>query len=151
MTAPCRLSLKRVYEAARTVDSVFLHTPQFVFEPLREALGVRTTLKIETLNPARSFKGRGADFLVSALKDMQPTPQLGYASAGNFGQARRSPTRPANTPCPHGLRRRKRQRAQGRADAPSWSDGTPRERISTTPNSLLGFPSVGEKPKFDGR
>ena len=87
MTAPCRLSLKRVYEAARTVDSVFLHTPQFVFEPLREALGVRTTLKIETLNPARSFKGRGADFLVSALKDMQPTPQLGYASAGNFGQA----------------------------------------------------------------
>lgn len=87
MTAPRRLSLKRVHEAARIIDPVFLHTPQFVAEPLSDALGVRTTLKIELLNPVRSFKGRGADFLVSSLKDVQPTPQLVCASAGNFGQA----------------------------------------------------------------
>lgn len=86
-TAPRRLSVERVYEAARTIDPVFLDTPQFVSEPLSEALGVRTTLKIETLNPVRSFKGRGADFLVSSFKDVQPTPQLVCASAGNFGQA----------------------------------------------------------------
>lgn len=86
-TAPRRLSLGRVREAARTVDPVFLNTPQFVSEPLSDALGVRTTLKLELLNPVRSFKGRGADFLVSSLKDLQPTPQLVCASAGNFGQA----------------------------------------------------------------
>lgn len=86
-TAPRRLSLERVREAARTVDPVFLNTPQFVSEPLSEALGVRVTLKLELLNPVRSFKGRGADFLVSSLKDAQPTPQLVCASAGNFGQA----------------------------------------------------------------
>jgi len=41
-------------------------------------------LKIETLNPVRSFKGRGADFCVSELPaDARPI----CASAGNFGQA----------------------------------------------------------------
>lgn len=87
MTAPRRLSLTRVHDAARTIDPVFLNTPQFVSEPLGDALGVRLTLKVETLNPVRSFKGRGADFLVSSLKDVQPMPQLVCASAGNFGQA----------------------------------------------------------------
>lgn len=82
-----RLSLERVHEAARTIDPIFLNTPQFLSEPLGDALGVRLTLKIETLNPVRSFKGRGADFLVSSLKDIEPTPQLVCASAGNFGQA----------------------------------------------------------------
>ena len=87
MTSPRRLSLTRVHDAARTIDPVFLNTPQFVSEPLGDALDVRLTLKVETLNPVRSFKGRGADFLVATLKDEQPTPQLVCASAGNFGQA----------------------------------------------------------------
>lgn len=87
MTSPHRLSLERVYEARKLIDPVFLNTPQFVSEPLGDLLGVRLTLKVETLNPVRSFKGRGADFLVSSLRDVQPTPQLVCASAGNFGQA----------------------------------------------------------------
>lgn len=87
MSPPRRLSLGRVHEAHRTIDSVFLNTPQYVSEPLGEALGVRVTLKIETQNPVRSFKGRGADLLVSRLKDQQPAPHLVCASAGNFGQA----------------------------------------------------------------
>lgn len=82
-----RLSLARVHDAARTIDPVFLNTPQFVCEPLWDALGVRLTLKLETLNPLRSFKGRGAGFLVATLRDEHPTPQLVCASAGNFGQA----------------------------------------------------------------
>lgn len=82
-----RLSLARVHEAARTIDPTFLNTPQFVSEPLGEALSVRLSLKIETLNPVRSFKGRGADFLVSSLRNEKPTLQLVCASAGNFGQA----------------------------------------------------------------
>ena len=87
MSPPCRLSLERVHEALRTIDPVFLNTPQFVSEPLGEALGVRVTVKIETQNPVRSFKGRGADFLVSGFRDTRPVPHLVCASAGNFGQA----------------------------------------------------------------
>jgi threonine dehydratase len=41
-------------------------------------------LKVETLSPIRSFKGRGTDFLVSGLPAGSPT--LLCASAGNFGQ-----------------------------------------------------------------
>lgn len=76
--------MERIEQAAQIVDPVFLNSPQFVCEPLSEALGKRLALKIETLNPIRSFKGRGADFLVSQVKDDVP---LVCASAGNFGQA----------------------------------------------------------------
>jgi threonine dehydratase len=82
--SPHRLSLERIEQAARTIDPLFLHSPQFVCEPLSDALGVRLVLKIETLNPLRSFKGRGADFCVSQLPD---DARLVCASAGNFGQA----------------------------------------------------------------
>jgi len=82
--SPHRLSLERIEQAARIIDPVFLHSPQFVCEPLGDELGVRLVLKIETLNPLRSFKGRGADYCVSQL----PTDaRLVCASAGNFGQA----------------------------------------------------------------
>ncbi len=87
MIPPRRLLLEGVHQAYKLIDPVFLHTPQFVTEPLGEALGVRLTLKLETLNPVRSFKGRGADFLMSNVKEVGPRPQLVCASAGNFGQA----------------------------------------------------------------
>ena len=83
-----RLSLDRIAGAARTIDPVFLHSPQFVCEPLAERAGVRLTLKVETVNPIRSFKGRGADHAVGKLVDGAPgdrTPIV-CASAGNFGQ-----------------------------------------------------------------
>lgn len=84
MQTPHRLSLERIELAARTIDPVFLNTPQFVCEPLSDELGLRIALKVETLNPIRSFKGRGADFTVSRLPDdARPI----CASAGNFGQA----------------------------------------------------------------
>jgi threonine dehydratase len=79
-----RLSLERIEQAAQTIDPVFLRSPQFVCEPLSDQLGVRLALKIETLNPIRSFKGRGADLLVSQAQGDLP---LVCASAGNFGQA----------------------------------------------------------------
>jgi hypothetical protein len=62
-----RLSLARIEQAADIIDPVFLNSPQFVCEPLSEALGTHLALKIETLNPIRSFKGRGADLLVSQV------------------------------------------------------------------------------------
>lgn len=81
---PSRLSLDRIARAAREIDGVFLHSPQFRAESLGEALGVDLLLKVESVNPIRSFKGRGADFFVRELTDTaQP---LVCASAGNFGQ-----------------------------------------------------------------
>ncbi len=79
-----RLSLERIEQATDIIDPVFLNSPQFVCEPLSEALDTHLALKIETLNPIRSFKGRGADLLVSQVKDEN---RLVCASAGNFGQA----------------------------------------------------------------
>jgi threonine dehydratase len=53
-------------------------------------------LKVETVNPIRSFKGRGADFLVSSLP--AESPALVCASAGNFGQGMAYAARKRNLP-----------------------------------------------------
>ena len=79
-----RFSLARIERASRDIDPVFLRSPQFVAESLGEALGVELVVKVETTNPIRSFKGRGADFFVRELDDV--TVPLVCASAGNFGQ-----------------------------------------------------------------
>lgn len=77
-----RFSLEDVEQAWEKIDPVFLESPQFECEPLSEILGAKILLKVETLNPIRSFKGRGADLLVQ-----QYHSPLVCASAGNFGQA----------------------------------------------------------------
>lgn len=79
-----RLSLDRIRAAERQIDPVFLGSPQFVCEPLSDDLSVELSLKIELLNPIRSFKGRGAEWLASQAVGEQ---RLVCASAGNFGQA----------------------------------------------------------------
>lgn len=88
------LNLENVARAATLIDPVFLNTPQFVDDTLCAELGRRVLVKVETLNPIRSFKGRGADFLVGALKagshdarSLDPKQRIVCASAGNFGQA----------------------------------------------------------------
>lgn len=80
-----RLSLERIELASRSIDPAFLNTPQFLSEPLSEQCNTRLILKVETVNPIRSFKGRGADFFVSGLEPNSST--LVCASTGNFGQA----------------------------------------------------------------
>ncbi|HEX2154544.1 MAG TPA: pyridoxal-phosphate dependent enzyme [Acidimicrobiia bacterium] len=80
-----RFSFGAIAEASRIVDPVFRQTPQFVCDPLSDVLGCRLTLKVETVNPIRSFKGRGADYYLAKL-GAQDGP-LVCASAGNFGQA----------------------------------------------------------------
>jgi threonine dehydratase len=79
-----RLNLSHIERAAALIDPVFLNTPQLVAEPLSAALGVRLVVKVETINPVRSFKGRGAEYLVAKLSRRDP---IMTASAGNFGQA----------------------------------------------------------------
>lgn len=83
-SAERRITLGRIETAARSIAPVFLNTPQWICEPLSDELGPRILLKAETLNPIRSFKGRGADWLV---QHVPPGAGLMCASAGNFGQA----------------------------------------------------------------
>jgi threonine dehydratase len=78
-----RLSLNRIAVAAAVIDPVFLNSPQFLAESLEPHLGCRVVVKVETVNPIRSFKGRGAEFLTSTLEGR---PHLVCATAGNFGQ-----------------------------------------------------------------
>lgn len=78
-----RFSYHDIVNAQACIDPVFLNTPQFECETLGAFLGCRVVLKVETINPIRSFKGRGAELLTHHAKEKQ----LMCASAGNFGQA----------------------------------------------------------------
>jgi threonine dehydratase len=75
---------ERIERAPRLIDPVFLGTPQYRSAGLSAIAGACVVLKVETLNPIRSFKGRGTSLLVATLKD-RGIP-LVCASAGNFGQ-----------------------------------------------------------------
>lgn len=79
-----RLSLERIAAARAAIDPVFLDTPQYRSEALEAMLGCRLIVKIETLNPIRSFKGRGA---MLATANIAASETIVCASAGNFGQA----------------------------------------------------------------
>lgn len=74
-----------IEEAAAVIDPVFLDTPLLRNETLDRELGCRLALKVETLTPIRSFKGRGASWLLHRLGG-DARPGLVCASAGNFGQ-----------------------------------------------------------------
>ncbi len=79
-----RLSLESIERAMQTIPPEFLNSPQYESEALSKELGSRVTVKIETLNPIRSFKGRGASYFVAGLES---STKLVCGSAGNFGQA----------------------------------------------------------------
>ena len=90
-----RLSLERIAHAATVIDPVFLDTPQFRAEALEKSLGCRLVVKVETINPIRSFKGRGTDFLMASIDGR---PHLACATAGNFGQGMAYAARKRNVP-----------------------------------------------------
>ena len=93
-----RLSLESILEASRTIDLLFLQSPQFEIETLSRELGCRLTLKVETTNPIRSFKGRGADYFLSKITERKESRDLVCASTGNFGQAMAYACRKRNRP-----------------------------------------------------
>jgi threonine dehydratase len=82
MTKP--ISLSQIDKARSQIDPVFLDTPILRHDALDAALGCACVLKIETLNPIRSFKGRGTEALMASL-DPAPTHVVA-TSTGNFGQ-----------------------------------------------------------------
>jgi threonine dehydratase len=89
------LSLANIEKAAGIISPVFRDSPQFAPESLGARLGCRLVIKVETLNPIRSFKARGAQFLVSQL---QGRPHLVCSTAGNFGQGMAIAARDAGLP-----------------------------------------------------
>ena len=82
-----RLSLARIERAAAQINPLFRNSPQYECEPLSQALGAAMLLKVETLNPLRSFKGRGADFYLQEHGARLEGRTLACATAGNWGQA----------------------------------------------------------------
>src|SRR5262245_45787400 len=78
------ISIERIAAAVAAIDPVFKATPQFLCEGLGAEIGQRVLLKVETLNPIRSFKGRGSSWFAQTVKD-KSRPVI-CASAGNFGQ-----------------------------------------------------------------
>jgi threonine dehydratase len=82
-----RLDLERIRAAVPLIDPVFRGTPQYECEPLGAVLGCRITLKVETLNPVRCFKGRGTETVLARLVCEDGPRSVICASAGNLGQA----------------------------------------------------------------
>jgi threonine dehydratase len=80
-----RIDLAAIQRASTEIDPIFRDTPQFESLAVSRACGVRVVLKVETVNPIRSFKGRGADWLCERLA-LPAGAELVCASAGNFGQ-----------------------------------------------------------------
>ncbi|MCX4813415.1 pyridoxal-phosphate dependent enzyme [Streptomyces sp. NBC_01239] len=81
-----RLDIARIRAARRVIDPVFLGTPLYRCEALEPGLGCAVSIKLETANPVRSFKGRGTEVVASLLAEQGPRAVV-CASAGNLGQA----------------------------------------------------------------
>jgi threonine dehydratase len=77
------LSPTRIEAGVGEIDPVFLDTPQFVSERLSERFGREVVVKVETLNPIGSFKGRGTSLLA---RELDPSLTWVCETAGNFGQ-----------------------------------------------------------------
>jgi threonine dehydratase len=83
------LSPDAIRVAHRSIHPAFTNSPQYVHDGLSTRLGVPVIVKVETVNPIRSFKGRGTWVVVDALVRegvIGPDRPIVCASAGNFGQ-----------------------------------------------------------------
>tara|TARA_B100000900_G_C20513984_1_gene689244 strand:+ start:184 stop:1122 length:939 start_codon:yes stop_codon:yes gene_type:complete len=76
--------MNKIKGAIPLIDPSFLNTPQFISKGLSDIFNCQLMVKIETLNPIKSFKGRGAELLIAQIEEFDP---IVCASAGNFGQA----------------------------------------------------------------
>jgi len=74
---------ERIKAGVAEIPAVFQRTPQFVAERLSLELGRCAVVKVETLNPIGSFKGRGTSLLT---RELDPAREWVCSTAGNFGQ-----------------------------------------------------------------
>ena len=83
------LTATAIRAAHGRIDPAFTHSPQYVHDGLSRRLGVPVIVKVETVNPIRSFKGRGTWIAVAGLAGegrVGPGRPIACVSAGNFGQ-----------------------------------------------------------------
>jgi threonine dehydratase len=88
ITVP-ELDAAAIRAARDRIDPAFLGSPQYVHEGLSSRLGVPVIVKVETVNPIRSFKGRGTWLAVHGLAEdgrIGRDRAILCVSAGNFGQ-----------------------------------------------------------------
>lgn len=85
---PGAVSTEGIEAAWAAIPPEFRDTPQFVSEALARELGVRLTVKVECLNPIRSFKARGACWFTARRGSEAKQAGISWVtgSAGNFGQ-----------------------------------------------------------------
>jgi threonine dehydratase len=89
-------AVEEIVDAAAHLDPAFAHSPLLRATAL-DSTGARLSLKVETLNPIRSFKGRGA---WAWMRHAGPEiPGVVCASVGNFGQGLGYAARAAGVPC----------------------------------------------------
>ncbi len=89
MIAVPELEPAAIRAAHKRIDRAFLDSPQFVHQGLSDRLGVPVVVKVETVNPIRSFKGRGTWLAIQALAGegrVAADRPIVCCSAGNFGQ-----------------------------------------------------------------
>ena len=89
MLTLAELGASAIRAAYADLDLVFRDTPQYVHDGLSARLGRPVIVKVETVNPIRSFKGRGTWIAVRALAGegrIGRQRPIVCASAGNFGQ-----------------------------------------------------------------
>lgn len=90
-------TVEEIERAARGLDPAFAGSPLLCGTALDGDSGARLALKVETLNPIRSFKGRGA---VTWMREAGAgAAGVVCASAGNFGQGLAYAARAAAIPC----------------------------------------------------
>jgi threonine dehydratase len=76
--------------AQRRIPPVLRHSPQYVHDDLTRRLGRAVVVKVETVNPIGSFKGRGAWLAIAGLVAdgvLGAQREAVAASSGNFGLA----------------------------------------------------------------
>ena len=101
LTVP-ELEPAAIRAARDRIDPAFLGSPQYVHEGLSRRLGVPVIVKVETVNPIRSFKGRGTWLAVQGLAGegrIGPDRAVLCVTAGNFGQGVAYAARALGIPC----------------------------------------------------
>lgn len=78
------IDLERIRSAHQQIDPIFLNSPVASHHGLDRVVGCSVLAKVETLNPIRSFKGRGTELF--AARELAAEEGVVCASAGNFGQ-----------------------------------------------------------------
>jgi threonine dehydratase len=90
-------TVEAIERAAAGLDPVFAASPLLLGTPLDDETGARVALKVESLNPIRSFKGRGAGTWMREAG--AGAAGVVCASAGNFGQGLAYGARAAGMRC----------------------------------------------------